>query len=179
MQEYLDRRYALALYEVSEEKGKAEEYLDELSEVIQIMQGNEEFLQIVKHPHLSTSKKKDMFESIFKGRISDDVLSFILILIEKNRILNLSGILDEMKKIHLDKNKKVIAYVKTVVPLMENEKAALKEKLEKKYNRTIILNEEIDKEIIGGVFVRVGNDVIDGTLKTRFDEIRKLTLKTE
>jgi len=179
MHEYLDRRYALALYEAAEEKGKAEEYLDELNEIIKVMQVNEEFLQIVRHPHLSTSRKKDMFESIFKGRVHDDVLSFILILIEKNRISNLNGILEEMKKIHLERNRTVIAYVKTVVPLKDEEKASLKEKLQKKYNMNVILNEELDKDIIGGVFVRIGNDVIDGTIKAKFDEIRKLTLKTE
>jgi F-type H+-transporting ATPase subunit delta len=179
MHEYLDRRYALAFYELAEEKGKALELLNELAEIIKIINENKEFLQIIKHPDLSTSKKKQLFESIFKGKIEDSILSFLLILIEKNRMLEIDGILEEVKKIHLNRNKTVDAYVETVVPLTNEERDALINKLQRKYNKTIILEEEINKDIIGGVFVRVGNDIIDGTIKSKLKEMRKLALKTE
>lgn len=179
MHEYLDRRYALALYEVSEQRGKTEEYLRETEEIINIINANGEFLDIIKHPHLSTRKKKDLFESVFKGKIDNDVLSFLLILIEKNRILDLKGILEEMKKIHLNRNRTLIAEVKTVVPLTVEEKVALTAKLQNKYNKKIILKEELDKDIIGGVFLKIGNDIIDGTIKAKFEDMRRLTLRTE
>lgn len=179
MYEYLDRRYALALYEVGEERGKAEDYLKELEEISDIIEANEDFLEVIKHPHLSTSKKQEMFENIFKGKVHNDILSFLLILIEKGRLLNLKEILREMKKIHLDRSRTVIAHIKTVVPLNEEDRTELTAKLQKKYNRNIILDEEIDASIIGGVYVRVGNDIIDGTIKSKFEDIRKLTLKTE
>jgi F-type H+-transporting ATPase subunit delta len=179
MHEYLDRRYALALYEVADKKGKAKDYIDTLGEILGIINENVDFIEIIRHPHLSTSKKKEMFENIFKGRVEEDILSFLLILIEKDRILTLQSILEEMKKIHLERNHTLAAFVKTVVPLLEEERTALIQKLQAMYSKNIILNEEIDTDIIGGVFVRVGNDVIDGTIKAKFDQIRKLTLKTE
>ena len=144
MHEYLDRRYALAFYELAEEKGKALEYLNELAQVIKIIDENDEFLQIIKHPNLSTSKKKQLFECIFKGKIEDSILSFLLIVIEKKRILEIDGILEEMKKIHLNRNKTVDAYVETVVQLTNEERDALINKLQRKYNKTIILKEEIN-----------------------------------
>ena len=52
-------------------------------------------------------------------------------------------------------------------------------KLEKKYNKEVILKKEIDPEILGGIYVRIGNDVIDGTVKTRLDDLEKLMLATE
>jgi F-type H+-transporting ATPase subunit delta len=179
MYEYLDRRYALALYEVADQKGKAEEYLDELSKIISLIYDNEEFMLTIKHPHLSTFKKKEVFESVFKGKIDDEILAFFLILIEKDRLMDLKGIEQEMNKIHLDKNKTVSALVKTVVPLTYEERAALKDKLESKYNKKVIFKEKIDKDIIGGVFIKVGNDIIDGTIKSRLEDIRRLTLKAE
>lgn len=179
MYEYLDRRYALALYEVAEERAKTEEFINDLSDVLNIISENEELLELIKHPKLSTTKKMELFENIFRGKLDEEVLSFLLVLIEKNRLLNLKGILEEIKKIHLEKNQTLIAVVKTVVPLNVDERDALIKNLGLKYNKKIILNEEIDKDIIGGVYVRVGNDVIDGTIKSKFEEIRKLTLKTE
>lgn len=179
MYEYLDRRYALALYEVAEERAKTKEFIDDLSDVLNIISGNEELLELIKHPKLSTTKKKELFENIFRGKLDEEVLSFLLLLIEKNRLLNLKGILEEIKKIDLEKNQTLIAIVKTVVPLVSDERDNLIKNLQLKYNKKIILNEEIDKDIIGGVYVRIGNDVIDGTIKSKFDEIRKMTLKTE
>ena len=140
---------------------------------------NNDFLEIIKHPQLSTAKKKEMFSNIFKGKVEEDVLEFLLILIEKGRILELDKVLLEMRKIDLERSRTLIAKVKTVVPLLEEEKSALTNKLQLKYNKTIILKEEIDETIIGGVFVRVGNDIIDGTIRGKFDTIRKLTLKRE
>ena len=68
----------------------------------------------------------------------------------------------------------MIAEVKTVIPLNEEEKENLVLKLSEKYKKNIVLKEEIDETIIGGVFVKVGNDVIDGTIKSRLKDMKKL-----
>ncbi|MCY6369818.1 F0F1 ATP synthase subunit delta [Clostridium ganghwense] len=176
MYEYLDKRYALALYEVAEGKGKVEEYLEEGKEIIELIKNNEEINKIIKHPEISTSKKKKIFEEIFKGKIYDDLLSFILLLIEKDRILYMEEKFKEMETIHLKKQNILVANVKTVISLNENERKEMIEKLEVKYNKTIILKEEIDKTLIGGVYIRVGDDVIDGSIKSKFEEIKKSVL---
>ena len=176
MYEYLDRRYALALYEVAESKGKVEEYLNDLSEIVELIKGNDEFLEVIKHPQISTSQKKKMFIKIFKGKIDEELLSFLLILIEKDRILFLEEKLNQMKNIHLERNNTLLAKVKTVIPLNENQKQLLIQKLSSMYNKKIILQEIIDKRIIGGVYVQVGNDIIDGTLRTKLNDIKELIL---
>lgn len=179
MYEYLDRRYALALYEVAEEKGKVEEYLETLREICNLIYNNKDLYEIIKHPQISTRRKRETFKNIFKGKIDEDLLSFLLILVEKDRILYLREKLNEMEKIHLERNNTLLAIVKSVIPLTENEVNQLKEKLEVKYNKKIIFNQEIDKSILGGLYVRVGDDVIDGTIKTKLEEMRSLILKRE
>ena len=84
-----------------------------------------------------------------------------------------------MEKIHLEKLNVLQGIVKTTVPLEENEYNSLVDKLEKKYNKEVILKKEIDPGILGGIYVRIGNDVIDGTVKTRLDDLEKLMLATE
>ena len=121
MFEYLDRRYALALYEVAEEKGKVQEYLNDLREICDLIDNNKDFYEVVKHPQISTKQKKKTFINIFKGNIDEELLSFLLILIEKDRILFLREKLNEMEKIHLEKNNTLVAVVKTAVPLLEKE----------------------------------------------------------
>ncbi|NLK94347.1 MAG: F0F1 ATP synthase subunit delta [Clostridiales bacterium] len=179
MYEYLDKRYAMALYEVAEEKGKVEEYLKDLRSVCDLIDANKDFYEVIKHPQISTKKKKETFINIFKGNIDQDLLSFLVILIEKNRILFLREKLNQMEQIYLEKNNTLKATVKTAVPLLDEEKEQLKLKLENQYNKKIILTSVIDKSILGGVYVRVGNDVIDGTVKSKLSELKDIMLKRE
>ncbi len=179
MYEYLDRRYALALYKVAEEKNKVEEYLEDLRKICDIIDNNKEFYEVIKYPQISTKQKKKIFNDVFKGKIDEELLSFLLILIEKGRILYLRQKLHQMEQIHLEKENKVVAEVKSVIGLTEDQTLKLKEKLEKKYNKTVIIKHEIDKSIIGGLYVRVGNDVIDGSVKSRLEDMRAIMLKME
>ncbi|HHD2768585.1 TPA: ATP synthase F1 subunit delta, partial [Clostridium perfringens] len=80
---------------------------------------------------------------------------------------------------HLERNNTLLAEVKSVVQLTEDEVKRLVEKLENKYSKKILLKQEIDKSIIGGLFVRVGDDVIDGTVKSRLDDMKLIMLKRE
>ncbi|WP_416175782.1 F0F1 ATP synthase subunit delta [Clostridium sp.] len=179
MYEYLDRRYALALYEIAEEKGKVKEYLDELESVVKTIKNNSKFLEIIEHPKVSTSQKKQIFTEIFKDRIDDDVFSFLMVLIEKNRIYDIDGKLREMKNIYLEKHNTVIAKVKTVVPLKDDEKSALIKKLENKFKKKVLIEEEIDPTIIGGVYVEINNEVIDGTIRSKLSEMKKIMLRKD
>ncbi|MBK5240189.1 F0F1 ATP synthase subunit delta [Clostridium sp.] len=177
MYEYLDKRYALALYTVAEEKGKVEEYLNDLREIVSLMNNDANFMKLIEQPFVSTSVKKKIFINIFKGKIDEDLLSFLLILIEKDRILFTEEKLKEMEKIHLERNNTLLVEVKTVIPLNDSERENLRRKLIDIYDKNIIFVEKIDKRIIGGVYIRVGDDVIDGTLKIKLEEMKKLMSK--
>lgn len=179
MYEYLDRRYARALYEVAEEKGKVEEYLQDLRDICDLLDNNEDLKKLIEYPQISTRKKKKIIIELFKGRIDEELLSFILILVEKKRILFIREKLNQMELIHLEKQNKVTALVKSVIPLTEEQESKLKEKLEKKFNKNVILKYEIDKSILGGLYVRVGNEVIDGSIKSKLEEMKALILKSE
>jgi F-type H+-transporting ATPase subunit delta len=179
MYEFLDRRYALALYQVGEEKGKVDQFLNELKTVVGLIDQDANLKLLIEHPSISTSSKKEFLENIFKGKVEDDILSFMKLLLEKGRILEIGNMLKQLQDIYLEKNNTSVAEIKTVVPLLEEEKAELIRNLQKKFNRTIILKEELDPAILGGMFVKVENEVIDGTVKSKIDEMKKIMLKRE
>ncbi|AQS03051.1 F0F1 ATP synthase subunit delta [Clostridium beijerinckii] len=179
MQEYLEKRYALALYEIAEKNNKVDEYLRDLTDICDIFDENKEFYEVINHPKINTAKKKQLFTDLFKGKIDEELLAFMMILIEKDRILQLREILDQMEKIDLERRNTIRGIVKTVVPLLDEELEQLKAIFEKKYEKNIIFDTKIDKSLLGGVFVKVGNDIIDGTIKSKIDEMKELMLKKE
>ena len=179
MYEYLDRRYALAIYEVAEKKGKVDEYLRDLREICDLIDSNQDFHEVIKHPQINTTKKKKLFTDLFKDQIDEELLSFMILLIEKNRILYLREKLNQMENIDLERRNIVKGIVKTAIPLLPEELENLKNIFEEKYNKTIIFSTQVDKTILGGVYVSVGNDVIDDTIKSKIEEMKELMLKKE
>lgn len=179
MYEYLDRRYALALYEVAEKKGKIEEYLQDLEEICDVIKSDDKFYEIIKHPQISTKNKKKLFVKIFKGRIDEELLSFLLILIEKDRLLFLKEKLYQMKKIHDERNNILRGVVITTTKLSRDKFEELNKNLNKKYNKEVILSEKIDKSIIGGIYLRVDNEIIDDTIKSKLDDLKNIMLNME
>ena len=179
MYEYLDRRYAIALYEVAEENGKVDEYIENLKLICELMENDEDFYKFIKNPQVGTRNKKRAFISIFKNRIDEDLLSFLLILIEKERILHLKEKLNEMEKIVLERDNILKGIVKTTFPLSDEQYKLLIEALEKKYNKKIILERIIDPDILGSIYVKIGDIVIDGTVKFKMDKLKELMLEVE
>ena len=177
MYEYLDRRYALALYEVAESKGKVDEYLQDLREICDLVENNHDFYEVIRHPQINTRRKKQTFINIFKGKIDEELLSFLLILIEKDRILYLREKLNEMEKIDLERKNTLKGVIRTAVPLLDRELESLKSIFEKKYDKNIIFETKVDKSVLGGVYVRVGNDVIDDTVKSKIEEMKDIMLR--
>ena len=177
MYEFLDRRYALALYQVAEEKNKVDEFMNDLETICDLIDNDNDFFTVIKHPQISTRKKKEIFINIFKDKIDEELLSFLLILIEKKRISHIRKKLDQMKEIYLEKHNTLEAVVKSAVPLLDEEVNQLKGKIETKYNKKIQMKLVVDKTLLGGLYVRVGDDVIDGTVKSKLDEMKEIMLK--
>ncbi|MGL5415865.1 MAG: F0F1 ATP synthase subunit delta [Clostridium sp.] len=177
MFEFLDKRYALAIYKIAEEKDKVNEFIEVLKEISTLIDTDEDLKEIAYHPQISTSEKKLIFQKIFKGKIDDDILSFLELLIEKGRLVNLDGILVQLKRIRLNKMNTVEGVVKSVIPLTDEEYGKLLEKLEKKYKKHILLDRQIDKNLIGGLFVQVENEIIDGSLKSKYEDMKLLMME--
>ncbi|WP_297521492.1 F0F1 ATP synthase subunit delta [uncultured Clostridium sp.] len=169
---FLDKRYALALYEIAEEQGKVIEFIDDLREVNTIINSNDGFKSILENPNIGKPRKKELIIEIFKGKTFEDVVSFLCVLVDKGRILYLEEKIRQMEVIYLERHNILEATVKSVIPLTNQEFSKLHDKLESKYGKKVILTREIDQSIIGGLFVKVGNEVIDGTIAGKYKEIK-------
>lgn len=172
MYEFLDKRYAQALYDVAKSKGRVDKYIADLEDIVKTIETNPEFKDLIKHPEISTQEKKKTFINIFKGKIDEDLLTFMLILVEKDRILFIREKLEELKKIDLENRETIIAKVTTVQPLKEHQRASLKETLSRKHHKNVILNEVVDPEILGGLIIRVGDALIDASVRNTLDEMK-------
>ena len=166
-------RYAEALFQVGEETDSTDKLYGELKAVVDIVKENKDFSNILRSPLVSKEEKKDLITKVFEGKLSQNMINFLKILADKDRLALLADIEKDFKVLLNEKNNILEGIVITAVPMKEEKVKELQTKLSEKYNKTVVLENEVDKSVLGGVLVRLGNEEIDGTVKNRLDKMKE------
>ncbi len=166
-------RYAQALFEVGEETQTTSELYKELNELLEIFNQNKDFYSFLKSPLISSEDKKNVIQNVFKNQLSDNMNNFLKIIIDKDRTSAIENIKESYKNLLNDKNNVLEGTVITAVELNEKEIKDLEKNLSIKYNKNVTLTNVVDETILGGVLVKLGNEEIDGTVKTRLSKMKK------
>ena len=166
-------RYAEALFQVGEESNSTTKLYEELNAVLDILKSDKNFYNVLKSPLISKGEKKEIIENVFNNRIENDLKNFFKILIDKERISYLELIQKSFKELLNEKNNIIEGKAITAIPMRKEEIKKLVENLSSKYNANIILENIVDKTILGGILVRLGNKEIDGTIKTRLENLKQ------
>ena len=169
----LAERYTKALWEISEERNEVEKFSKELSEVTDIISQNPDIESFFVSPIIKIEDKKEILQKSFKEKVDEEIYNFLCLLLDKNRIFLLSSIRNLFEQKVAEKQNILNVEAKTVIPLDENMKAQLSGKLEKITGKHINIINITDESIIGGVVLRFGSNVIDGSIQTQLKSIQK------
>ncbi len=172
MIDIIANRYAEAIFQLSEDENITNEIYNELQEVVDLIKSNKELDNVLKSPLVSKSEKIQLIETLFNNKINNNLKNFLKILAEKGRISSLKQIQETYKQLLNDKNNIIEGTVISAIPLSNKKVKELEEKLSKKYNKNVTLENKVEENILGGVLVRLGNIQIDGTVKTRLNNIK-------
>ncbi|WP_066506051.1 F0F1 ATP synthase subunit delta [Abyssisolibacter fermentans] len=172
MAQLVGKRYAEALFEVALEMDKLNEFKEEISSINDIFQSEPKLKVIFEHPKLSKNEKKDIVDALLKKQASKEILNFMYIIIDKGR----EKYLDDIKKEYIQLSNKeqgiIEAKAITAIEMTKDEILKLQDNLSKKLNSKVILQNIIDDNIMGGVLVRIGDRVIDASVKGQLNEIQ-------
>lgn len=165
-------RYSGALYEIAEKKGLVIETYDELNMVMESYEKNKEFKEFIDHPLVEDQAKKDFINKIFGKEFNKQTIDILEYLIDKSRLSSIRSIVTEYLKIYYKKSA-VIEAVATfaVAPTKEQEKT-LVERLNKKTGKEIKLSVKVDPSILGGIIVKLDDEIIDGSIKTELEKFK-------
>lgn len=169
----VEKRYAQALMELPE--ADVESIRQELEAFVDIYNSDKEFSSFLLDPRIKSDNKQAAIRNIFTDKVSRNMLNFVLLLIAKQRIKNVSEIYEQL--VHLINEKLSILDMKiiTVEPLEEQQLNSIKEKFRNKYSaRGVKTTEIVDPSIIGGIKVIIGDKVYDGSVKGRIESLTEL-----
>lgn len=166
------RRYARALYEEAERQSKIDAVDKDVEFIRASLEGSRELLSFFGSPVISREKKTSIVDQLFSGEISALSLQFLKMLIDKQRESILSEILaayQEMRDEHLDI---VEARVRVADSMGESEQENLSDALAQMTGKKIRLQVSQDTDLIGGVVIRIGDTVYDGSVQHQLERLR-------
>ena len=177
MAKLISKTYGDALFEIATEQkdpAKVDSLYEEVVSLKSIIHENPDFSRLMNHPKLLKEEKVKLMEDIFSGRLSEDVLGLLRIVISNDRYAEIDSILDYF--IDAVKEYKGIGVAKVITPLTlsDAQKEAVRDKLLATTRYTSMeMNYETDESLIGGMVIRIGDRVVDSSIKTRLESLRK------
>ncbi len=167
----IDLTYGTALFEAAAETGKKEIIMEEATEVLGILQHEPDLHAFINYPAISPEEKKKVIENIFGGKICEELLNFICILIDKRRTMHFEKIVKVYKKL-IDREVGLsYGTVYSVEPLTEERIRELEEETSKLFNTNVRLENETDPKLMGGIKILVEGKMIDASIRKKFDDL--------
>ncbi len=170
--EELARIYSDSLFEVATKEGKLDVIRDQLGQFADAVRENRSLQVFLFSPYFSTEEKKAGLERALEG--TDDVLMrFLELLVEKHRMPVLFRIRDEYDSLWEEAERRLGVEITSAVELDEATAADVAEQIGKHTGRHVELRRHVDPEIIGGLVLRVGNSILDASVRTRLESLRR------
>lgn len=171
--ELVAKRYADALFELGNEKSTLDIYMDDLKLVQEVFSSDEELNQFFAHPSVNNNTKIEILTKSFSG-VHIDILNTLKILVGHDRINIIVTIVDYFIQLVNDKLGIAEAKVYSVRELSTSEQEQLKPIFAKRFNKNEIqIINIVDPEILGGIKVRVGNTIFDGSVTNKLKRIER------
>lgn len=169
----INQRYALALFEFAVERNEVEQTFKDAQLINIVCDENRALRLLLKSPVVFSEKKLSVLKEILKDKIGTTILSFIEVLIRKRREEHLCGITKALVDIYYESRNIKIAHVTTALPLTDKARQQLLDRLTAQSGSTIILKEEIDPEIIGGLIVKIEGVKFDDSIRKKIQNLRQ------
>ncbi|SLM28969.1 ATP synthase subunit delta [Desulfamplus magnetovallimortis] len=170
----VSRRYAKALMLIGKEYGQTDQYRNELDEVVDLFDANPELEMAVINPLFDKNDRRRVLVAVLeKTELSRIVQSFVMLLFDKGRIGFLRGICDFYKQLADELKGVVHATLVSATQLSAEATEKIREGLAKRTGKDVILDVEQDPELIGGIVTRIGDLVLDGSVKTQLLNMRE------
>lgn len=170
--EEIARVYGDALFGVAKEEGKLDEIREQLGQFADALDGDRDLQVFFFSPYFSSQEKREGIAKAISGG-EPELVNFLELLAEKHRMPAIFRIRKRYDELWAEENRRLEVRLTAAVPLDDAVVKRVGEEIERKTNRKVDLSSEVDPDIIGGLVLRVGNMVLDASLKAKLERLRK------
>jgi F-type H+-transporting ATPase subunit delta len=164
--------YSRALFEVASEQDTLDRVHDELGAFADAMSENRDLMQFFFSPYFSVKEKKEGLQRAVSGA-SPAFINFLEALIERHRMPAIFRIRTEFNALWDAARKLLPVQITSAIALGEDEVKSLGERIGQQVDRQVQVSADVDPDILGGVVLRVGNVILDASIRNRLEQLRK------
>jgi F-type H+-transporting ATPase subunit delta len=177
-QQQLGDVYAKAFLGFATDSGKLDALMGELGEAVGVFNSLPKLRAILESPRIDADEKSKLLDKAFDGRCSNELLNFLKLLSQRGRFDCLDSVLASAEKAHDE----MAGRIKATLTTASEVDATLRDSIEKKLSgilgKQVNLACEVDPEIVGGMVVRVGDTVYDGSVANQLQQVRTKAVKS-
>jgi ATP synthase F1 delta subunit len=170
--EELAQVYGRSLFEVAREQGKLDELREQLGQFADAVSENHDLAVFFFSPYFSTQEKQDALERMLDGA-DQALLNFLALLIENHRMPVIFRIRQEYERLWNEENKTLSVEITSAIALDEQTTESLGKTIGERAGRKVTLAARVDPDILGGIIIRVGNSILDASIRNRLEQLRR------
>lgn len=167
------KRYAVALFNVALKEDIAEQVSGDVDSFRKLLEKNQEFKSFVGAPQILTETKKDLIVNVFGERTSGLFVKFVMLLIDKKRIMFIEEIANAYIQLYERHQGIVEVRAITAVGMDHDLSTHTRQTIEGKLGKTVRLTTTVDKRILGGMILVIDDKIIDGSIRYKLESMRK------
>lgn len=168
----LARPYATAVFKRSKETGTTEQWSKSLAFISAVLI-DKEVSTVVDNPKISKERLSALMLDICQGQVDEEGANFLKLLVQNNRLTLAPTIAELFEALKAESEGYVDVEVTTAYAFSKEEKQSFTSSLEKTLSKKVHMNVTVDKSLIGGVLVRAGDRVIDGSIRGQLQQLAK------
>ena len=168
----LARVYARSLFEVALEQGKLDLLREQLGQFADALSENRQLAVFFFSPYFSTTEKQEALARVLDGA-DESFLNFLSLLIENHRMPVLFRIRQQYERLWQEENRMLPVEITSAVALDEKTTEDLGRTIGERAGRRVTLAARVDPDILGGIIVRVGNSILDASIRNRLEQLRR------
>ncbi|PLT31700.1 F0F1 ATP synthase subunit delta [Peribacillus deserti] len=170
------QRYAVALFQIAKEQNLLVQFEEELRTVRTVFSQNSELQGFLSHPKITIDQKKQFIQSVFGGA-SAGVQNTLMLLVERHRENIIPEVAEDFIHLANEERGEAEAKVYSVRPLTDDERQAINSAFAKRVGKqSLIIENIIDRTLLGGVKIRIGNRIFDGSVSGKLQRLEKQLL---
>lgn len=169
------RRYAGAIFSLAHKQNTIDRSLEDIKEIATLF-ANRKLAYLLREPKIPAKRKETALREALTPKVLPTSLNLALLVVQRELVEVMPNIAAELEKLVLDYRNEAVAEVTTAAPMDDAQLNLVKKALEQRTGKTIIMQTRIDPTILGGVVARVGDQVIDGSVRYRLSALQQQLL---
>jgi len=165
--------YARAMFDVARAEGNLARIGDELYRFARALEGSDELRTALADPHLPSSRRQQIVEDLLDGRVEPATVSLVGLAVGTGRSRELPAIIDSLVQMSAEEAGSVVAEVRSAVELTDDQRQRLAAAVQQATGKQVEVKVIVDPEVLGGLVTTVGDTVIDGSVRTRLEQMKQ------